>query len=312
MLKEAALSVAAPATTAAATSCHTATDVSVTRTRQGGQQWALRILTVLTIFWLALLLTGSYWYPLDPLKMDVAQSLAAPSYEHLLGCDRLGRDVLARIFSGAWHSLMLAFLIIAQAALIGCTLGLLAALQQGVIARMVATLINGLLALPQQLMVILVVGVLGVGLWHSVLALSLFWWIHFARICYCRVVSMQKEAYMVQAVISGESKWSLLRFYLWPQLKSQLILTALLDVGAAILALATLSFLGLATQPPQPEWGSMLFENRAYLQQAPHLLVFPALAIFISALLCNLLGHAYMRAQKPQQQQQQQQHAPNQ
>lgn len=301
MLKEAALPVAA--TTAANAATATATASYGNRTRQGGQhqQWTLRVFTVLTLFWLVLLLTGSYWYPLDPLKMDVAQSLAVPSYEHLLGCDRLGRDVLARIFGGAWHSLMLAFLIIAQAALIGCSLGLLAALQQGVIARMVATLINALLALPQQLMVILVVGVLGVGLWHSVLALSLFWWIHFARICYCRVVSMKKEAYMVQAVISGESKWSLLRFYLWPQLKSQLILTALLDVGAAILALATLSFLGLATQPPQPEWGSMLFENRAYLQQAPHLLVFPALAIFISVLLCNLLGHAYMRTQKPQQ-----------
>lgn len=255
--------------------------------------FSFKLLLVLTAAWLAIVLSGSYWYSVDPYAMDFSRSLQGPSAEHLLGCDRMGRDVLARLFHGAWTSLALAVVIIGISLAIGTVIGLWSALRQGWIANLLSALMNALLSFPQSLAVILVAGLLGVGIWHSVMVLCLFWWIHFARICYCRTVSLLKEEYIRQARLSGESSWALVRLYILPVLKGQLILTALLDLSAAILALSTLSFLGLSTQPPEPEWGTILFENRAYLQNAPHLLFFPALCIFISALLCNLLGQSY-------------------
>lgn len=255
----------------------------------------LQVIIVLCVLWLIFVLSGAYYYELDPLKMDISASLQGPSLAHPLGCDRLGRDVLARLFHGAWTSLSLAVAIIALSLGVGVIVGLWCALRQDWSATLASGLMNTLLAFPQNLSVILIAGLLGVGLTHTVLALCLFWWVHFARITYCRTISILKEEYIRQARLSGESTWTLLRLYIMPQLKGQLFLTSFLDLSAAILTLSSLSFLGLSTQPPEPEWGAMLFENRAYLQNAPHLLVFPALFIFISALLCNLLGHSYER-----------------
>lgn len=292
MLNESsALEVHATAGNSARTSARTSTRGRASDSAKlDMRSMGFKIILAITLLWFALLLTGPYWYGVDPYAMDIKLSFAAPSIEHPLGCDRLGRDLLARMLHGAWTTLALAVVIIVISLVVGTVLGLWAALKQGILARVISALMNALLSFPQQLAVIFVVGVLGVGLWHSIMALCLFWWIHFARICYCRAVSILKEEYIRQARLSGESTLSLVRYYLLPELKGQLLLTALLDVSAAILTLATLSFLGLSTQPPQPEWGSMLFEHRAYLQNAPHLLLYPALFIFISAFLCNLLA----------------------
>lgn len=262
---------------------------------------SLKLLALLSVLWLLFVLSGSYWYSSDPYAMNIQLSLHGPSAEHLFGNDRLGRDLLARLFKGAWTSLSLAGVIILISMVIGTVIGLFAAMSRGFIAKILEGVINALLSFPQNLAVILVSGLLGIGIWHSVMALCLFWWIHFARICYCRAVSLLKEEYIRQARYSGESAWSIMRIYIFPQLQAQLLLTAWLDLSSAILALATLSFLGLSTPPPEPEWGAMLFENRAYLQNAPHLLFFPAMFIFISALLCNLLGQSYMRYQQQRQ-----------
>lgn len=259
---------------------------------------SLKLLTLLSLLYLLFVLSGTYWYPQDPYAINIQLSLHSPSIEHPLGNDRLGRDLLARIFKGAWTSLFLAGIIIFISMIVGTVIGLFAAMSCSFIAKIFEGMINAILSFPQNLAVILVAGLLGIGIWHSVIALCLFWWIHFARICYCRTVNLLKEEYIRQARFSGESSWSIMRFYIFPQLQPQLLLTAWLDLSAAILALATLSFLGLSTPPPEPEWGAMLFENRAYLQNAPHLLFFPAMFIFISALLCNLLGQSYMRYQQ--------------
>lgn len=241
-----------------------------------------------------LVLTGPIWYGLltgyDPYTMDISQSLAGPSLEHPLGCDRLGRDQLMRLLWGSYYSLPLAAALIISATLLGTLLGLSAALRGGSLAQIFSATVNVLMAFPQQLAVILLLGMLGVGLTHSIFALALFWWVHFAQLTYTRTRALLKEEYIRAAKLAGESTFSLVRYYLLPQLKDQLLLTALLDFSAAILALATLSFLGLATQPPIPEWGSMLYESQPYLQNAPHLLIGPLLFIFLSALCCNLMA----------------------
>lgn len=241
-----------------------------------------------------LVLTGPIWYGLltgyDPFTMDISQSLAGPSLEHPLGCDRLGRDQLMRLLWGSYYSLPLAAALIISATVAGTLIGLTAALRGGILARIFSATVNVLMAFPQQLAVILLLGMLGVGLTHSIFALALFWWVHFAQLTYTRTRALLKEEYIRAAKLAGESTFSLVRYYLLPQLKDQLLLTALLDFSAAILALATLSFLGLATQPPIPEWGSMLYESQPYLQNAPHLLIGPLLFIFLSALCCNLMA----------------------
>ncbi|MDT3662991.1 MAG: ABC transporter permease [Anaerobiospirillum sp.] len=241
-----------------------------------------------------LVLTGPIWYGLltgyDPYTMDISQSLAGPSLEHPLGCDRLGRDQLMRLLWGSYYSLPLAAALIISATVAGTLIGLTAALRGGILARIFSATVNVLMAFPQQLAVILLLGMLGMGLTHSVFALALFWWVHFAQLTYTRTRALLKEEYIRAAKLAGESTFSLVRYYLLPQLKDQLLLTALLDFSAAILALATLSFLGLATQPPIPEWGSMLYESQPYLQNAPHLLIGPLLFIFLSALCCNLMA----------------------
>ena len=241
-----------------------------------------------------LVLTGPIWYGLltgyDPYTMDISQSLVGPSLEHPLGCDRLGRDQLMRLLWGSYYSLPLAAALIISATVAGTLIGLTAALRGGILARIFSATVNVLMAFPQQLAVILLLGMLGVGLTHSIFALALFWWVHFAQLTYTRTRALLKEEYIRAAKLAGESTFSLVRYYLLPQLKDQLLLTALLDFSAAILALATLSFLGLATQPPIPEWGSMLYESQPYLQNAPHLLIGPLLFIFLSALCCNLMA----------------------
>ena len=247
-----------------------------------------------TVLFFVLVLTGPIWYGLltgyDPYTMDISQSLAGPSLEHPLGCDRLGRDQLMRLLWGSYYSLPLAAALIISATVAGTLIGLTAALRGGILARIFSATVNVLMAFPQQLAVILLLGMLGVGLTHSIFALALFWWVHFAQLTYTRTRALLKEEYIRAAKLAGESTFSLVRYYLLPQLKDQLLLTALLDFSAAILALATLSFLGLATQPPIPEWGSMLYESQPYLQNAPHLLIGPLLFIFLSALCCNLMA----------------------
>lgn len=260
---------------------------------------AFQLILGATIIYFALVLTGPLWYSLwydyDPYTMNISLSLAPPSLEHPLGCDRLGRDQLSRLLWGSYYSLPLAGALIVSATMVGTAIGMLAALRAGVVARIFAVIISVVMAFPQQLAVILLLGMLGVGLTHSIFALALFWWVHFAQLTYTRTAALLKEEYIRAAKLAGESTFSLMRFYLLPQLKEQIILTALLDLSAAILALATLSFLGLATQPPIPEWGSMLFESQAYLQNAPHLLIGPLSFIFLSALCCNLLAHSYQK-----------------
>lgn len=250
-----------------------------------------------TIIFFALVLTGPLWYGqltgYDPYAMDISQSLAAPSLAHPLGCDRLGRDQLMRLLWGSYYSLPLAAALIISATLLGTLLGLSAALRGGILARLFSATVNILMAFPQQLAVILLLGMLGAGLTHSIFALALFWWVHFAQLTYTRTCALLKEEYIRAAKLSGESTVSIIRYYLLPQLKDQLLLTALLDFSAAILALATLSFLGLATQPPIPEWGSMLYESQPYLQSAPHLLIGPLIFIFGSALCCNLMALSF-------------------
>lgn len=254
---------------------------------------AFYFIVILCLIWCLILCCGSFLAPFDPYKTDPLLSLAAPDNIHLLGCDRLGRDLLSRLLTGAVPSFLTALAVLIIALCIGTGIGLLCAFNRIMCGRFMKFITDLLLAFPRSIAVIFIAGTLSAGITGSSFALCLFLWPHFARITYAIANDALQNDYIKQAKISGENTLRIIRYYLFYEIKDQLLITALLDMSAVILALSTLSFLGLSSQPPLPEWGSMLYENRNYLDSAPHLLIYPTLCIFISAFLFNLLGQMY-------------------
>lgn len=253
------------------------------------------LISLICVIWCGFLFLGTFFIPCDPYTTSPELSLAAPSSSHILGCDRLGRDLLSRLLSASFPSFLTAIAVIAVSLAIGVILGLIRAFCKNFLGSISKILTDLLLSFPQSIAVIFIAGTLSAGIFGSSFAIALFLWPHFARITYTISGDALQNDYMKQARLSGENTFRIIRYYLFYELKDQLLITALLDLSAVILAMATLSFLGLSSQPPLPEWGSMLFENRNYLDSAPHLLLFPALFIFISSLLFNLLGQSYAK-----------------
>lgn len=254
---------------------------------------AFYLVIILCLIWCLILFCGSFIAPFDPFKTDPSLSLAAPDSVHVLGCDRLGRDLLSRLLTGAAPSFLTAIFVLIIALTLGTIIGLLCAFNRNHFGRFMKFITDLLLSFPQSIAVIFIAGTLSAGILGSSFALCLFLWPHFARITYAIANDALQNDYIKQAKISGENTFRIVRYYLFYEIKDQLFITALLDLSAVILALSTLSFLGLSSQPPLPEWGSMLYENRNYLDSAPHLLIYPTLCIFISAFLFNLLGQMY-------------------
>ena len=248
---------------------------------------------IICFIWCLILCCGSFLAPFDPFKTDPSLSLATPDNTHLLGCDRLGRDLLSRLLTGAAPSFLTAVIILIISLFAGTLVGLLGAFNRNRFGQFMKFITDLLLSFPRSIAVFFIAGTLSSGILGSSFALCLFLWPHFARITYAIANDALQNDYIKQAKISGENTFRIVRYYLFYEIKDQLLITALLDLSAVILALSTLSFLGLSSQPPLPEWGSMLYENRNYLDSAPHLLIYPTLCIFISAFLFNLLGQMY-------------------
>ena len=256
-------------------------------------QKAFYCVFILCLLWCLILCCGSFLAPFDPFKTDPSLSLAVPDSVHVLGCDRLGRDLLSRLLTGAAPSFLTAAFVLIIALILGTVIGLISAFNRNRCGQFMKFVTDLLLSFPRSIAVIFIAGTLSAGILGSSFALCLFLWPHFARITYAITNDALQNDYIKQAKISGENTLRIIRYYLFYEIKDQLLITALLDMSAVILALSTLSFLGLSSQPPLPEWGSMLYENRNYLDSAPHLLIYPTLCIFISAFLFNLLGQMY-------------------
>lgn len=259
------------------------------RTKQG--RW-VRFFFFLTLAVLLVLLAffGKYFAPYDPLEVDYSIFLQPPDKAHIMGTDNLGRDVFSRVLYGAGNSFSLTFLMIAIVSVIGTTVGLLSGYFGGIVDTVMMRFTDILLAFPNTVFAIAVVGVLGPGLLNTMIAMSLVWWTGFARVARGLAVSIREKDYVMAARFGGASTGRILIKYILPMLLPQILVMATLDVGGMILSLAGLSYLGLASQPPTPEWGYMLNEGRQYIQTAPWLIWFAGLAIFITVVVFNLLG----------------------
>jgi len=228
--------------------------------------------------------------PFDSAAQELALRLTGPSLQHWFGLDELGRDILSRILSGARISLLVSLVVVSISASTGILIGSMAGYFGGRVDEIISRIIDILLAFPGLLLAIAMVAVLGPSLVNVVLALSLIGWVGYARLVRGQVLRARELEFVQAAHALGASTSRVLVRHIIPTALPAVSVQATLGMGGAILAEASLSFLGLGVQPPTPSWGTMLNYGRVHLLDAPHLTVFPGLAIAVLVLGFNFLG----------------------
>lgn len=246
--------------------------------------------TSLLLLVLAAVLFAPFITPHEPAAVHLSLRLSAPEPSHPLGRDHLGRDLLARVLYGGRVSLLAAAGVLAGAGAIGVPLGLAAGYLGGRTDRAISSLIDLTLAFPAIVLVLFVAGVLGPSLPAAMLAVMAVRWAPYARLTRSLVLTERERDYVMAARAAGASPGRILWRHLTPNVLGPMLVWTSLDTGRIILLVAGLSFLGLGVQPPTPEWGAMLSSSRPYFQLAPELMLYPGLAIAVTALSCNLIG----------------------
>ncbi|HEV8676350.1 MAG TPA: ABC transporter permease [Methylomirabilota bacterium] len=237
--------------------------------------------------------------PYDPLKQDLGNSLARPGRAHLLGTDNVGRDVLARVIWGTRISLVAGFVSVALAVVAGGLIGLVAGYWGGRIDGVAMRLMDAVLSFPPLVLALALGAVLGADLTGVLIALGLVYTPTFARLMRGQVLAIRARDFVEAARALGGSGWRIAWRHVLPNAATAIVVQASLSVAFAILAEASLSFLGLGVQPPQASWGSMINAGRGYLQQAPWIVFGPGAALFVTVLGLNFLGDAVRDALDP-------------
>ncbi|HII1860008.1 TPA: glutathione ABC transporter permease GsiD [Escherichia coli] len=222
-----------------------------------------------------------------------------PSLQHWFGVDSLGRDIFSRVLVGAQISLAAGVFAVFIGAAIGTLLGLLAGYYEGWWDRLIMRICDVLFAFPGILLAIAVVAVLGSGIANVIIAVAIFSIPAFARLVRGNTLVLKQQTFIESARSIGASDMTILLRHILPGTVSSIVVFFTMRIGTSIISAASLSFLGLGAQPPTPEWGAMLNEARADMVIAPHVAVFPALAIFLTALAFNLLGDGLRDALDP-------------
>jgi len=231
--------------------------------------------------------------PRDPARIDLAGRLLAPNAAHWFGTDELGRDILSRTLYGARISLIVAVSVVSLSLSIGLIAGSLAGFYGGWIDTGINIyLFNAFLALPGILLAIAFVAFLGPGLFNLILALSISGWVGYARLVRAQVMAVKEREFVEAARALGASDLRVLGRHILPNIVQPLIVQAAIGMAGAVLAEATLSFLGLGVPPPASSWGVMLNDARSHLFDSPHLVVFPAIAVMLAVLSFNFIGDA--------------------
>jgi peptide/nickel transport system permease protein len=230
----------------------------------------------------------------NPSAQNLATRLQPPSMQHWMGTDELGRDIFSRILFGARISLLVSICVVLGCGTIGLTLGLLTGYSGGTFDRVVnLLLINAFLSFPGVLLAIAFAAFFGPGIGKVILALVITGWAGYARLARAQVLKVKESEYILAARSLGASPLRIMLRHLLPNILQPVLIQATIGMAGAILAEATLSFLGLGVLAPIPSWGAMLNDARSHLFDAPHMVVFPALAVMLAVLAFNLLGDAW-------------------
>src|SRR3984957_3770135 len=255
---------------------------------------------VLVLLLVLIAIVAPHIVPYDPeIYFDYDALNAGPSAAHWFGVDALGRDIFSRILSGTRISLAAGFLSVAIGAAIGTFFGLLAGYYEGWWDRITMRVADVLFAFPGILLEIGVVRILGNGMVNVICAVSIFSIPAFARLVRGNTLMLKQLTYIEAARSIGASDWTIIVRHILPGTISSIVVYFTMRIGTSIITAASLSFLGLGAQPPTPEWGAMLNEARADMVTAPHIALFPSLAIFLTVLAFNLLGDGLRDALDP-------------
>lgn len=235
----------------------------------------------------------------DPLKQDVPNRFARPSWQHWFGTDELGRDIFARTVYGARISLASALAAVAVALSIGTTIGLVAGYLEGKVGLWLMALIDLLLAIPAILLAITLAARLGPGLTSAMIAAGLVGLPAYARLARGSSLQVKKQEYVTAAQVNGRSTAGIIRAHIFPNTLTPVIIQATIGVGNAILLVSALGYLGVGAQPPTSEWGRMLSDAQKYILTEPYMAVFPGVAIALTVIGFNLAGDGLRDAFDP-------------
>jgi len=240
----------------------------------------------------------------DVTAQNLAMRYAAPSGQHWFGTDALGRDVFSRVIYGARISLEVGIVVVTVSSLIGVTVGAIAGFYGGLVDRFLSGyLFNVFLAFPGLLLAIALVAFLGAGLGKLILALCVIGWVGYARVMRGQVLKVREYDFVLAARALGAGNFRILKTHILPNAIQPLIVQASLGMAGAVMSEASLSFLGLGIPPPAPSWGTMIEESRSFdiLYNAPHVLLFPGLAIALTVLSFNFIGDGLREYLDPKQ-----------
>lgn len=229
--------------------------------------------------------------PYDPAHIDLPQRLIGPSATHCFGTDELGRDVLSRVIYGARISMLVGSCVVAASLTLGLILGSIAGYYGGVTDRLLNVVVmNAFMSFPGILLAIAFVAFLGPGIFNLIFALSIGGWVGYARLVRAQVLAVREREFVEAARALGASDLRIIARHILPNIIQPVIVQAAIGMGGAILAEATMSFLGLGVPPPTASWGTMLNDARSHLFDSPHLVLFPAAAIMLAVLSFNFIG----------------------
>jgi peptide/nickel transport system permease protein len=264
------------------------------RLRLAARRNPLAAIGILLVFVFAIFAIFAPWIaPHDPTEIQLPLRLSPPSALHTFGTDELGRDILSRVIYGARLSMFVGASVVAASLFIGLIVGSIAGYYGGRVDRFVNVIVmNAFLSFPGILLAIAFVAFVGPGIFNLVLALSIGGWVGYARLVRAQVLAAREREFVEAARALGASDFRVITRHILPNIIQPVIVQAAIGMAGAVLAEATMSFLGLGVPPPAASWGSMLNDARSHLFDAPHLVVFPAAAVMLAVLSFNFIGDA--------------------
>lgn len=245
------------------------------------------IVAILIVF---LAFFGSNLAPYDPNLINLSNKFAPISFEHLLGTDHLGRDEFSRLLYGAEISLKSVFLTLMLILILGVSIGAFSGFMGGRVDNVLMRICDLFLSFPTIVLALFLVGILGVGLVNVIIAIALTHWAWYARIVRAIVLNLKNQEFVLVSKVSGASSFRNFRQNILPNITSQLIVLATLDIGHIMLHISGLSFLGLGVKAPTPEWGIMISDAKEFIFTNSNLILYPGIAIFIVVCVFNILG----------------------
>lgn len=237
--------------------------------------------------------------PYDPYAVNIAEALQSPSLRHLLGTDNLGRDIFSRIVAGTVVDAQVSVVVVAFSMAVGGLLGAISGFYGGKVDEIVMRVTDIFLAFPGLILALAIAAALGPSLLHVMEALLVVWWPTYARLSRAEALTVKENQYIEAAKASGLRDIEIVFRHVLPNILPPLMIYATLDIGSVILNASVLSYIGLGAQPPQAEWGRMVFDGQSYLMTQWWLPIFPGVAIMVTVLGFNLLGDGLRDALDP-------------